>query len=136
MVNFFNFTQHPRVINVSLPFISNDLLIEVFLRSHAVILPYKWGTHSGQVELARDCGCHVVVTDVGYYKEQWDKINIWNISDNKYREFSSRYTNCLIDVFGKESLNPAGYSRQKELQEIIQQQVKVYAELINKHEQK
>jgi len=25
---------------------------------------------SGQIEQAKDCGCHVVVSDVGFYKEQ------------------------------------------------------------------
>ena len=136
MITFFKLTQHPRISNISLPFIPNDLLVEAFLKSHAVILSCKWGTHSGQVELAKDCGCHVIVTDVGYYKEQWDKINIWNISDNKYEEFPSRYTNCLTEVFGKEPLTPAGYSRQEELKEIIRQHVKVYTELISKSERK
>lgn len=136
MINFFKLTQHPRVTNLSLPNFSNQLLAEAFLKSHAVILPYKWGTHSGQIELARDCGCHVVVTDVGYYREQWDQISVWNISDNKYLEFPNRYTNCLIDVYEKDSLSPVGSSRLNELQMMIIQHVDIYNTLINKNEQK
>ncbi|NMB91831.1 glycosyltransferase [candidate division WWE3 bacterium] len=136
MITFYELTQNPRIINVSLPFIPNELITEAFLKSHAIILPYKWGTHSGQIEQAKDCGCHVVVTDVGYYKEQWDKINTWSIADNKVEEFPTRYTNCLMEVYKKEPLKPAGYSRQEELQRIIQQHVVVYKNLISTHEQK
>jgi glycosyltransferase involved in cell wall biosynthesis len=36
----------------------------------AMILPYIWGTHSGQLELAADTGVLPIVTDVGHYRDQ------------------------------------------------------------------
>ena len=35
------------------------------------VLPYRFGTHSGWLELCRDLGTAVVVPDCGYYAEQW-----------------------------------------------------------------
>lgn len=131
MITFFNLTLHPRIINISLPFIPDDTVTEAFLRSHAVILPYKWGTHSGQIELAKDCGCHVVVTDVGFYKEQWKQVHIWKASDNKIDKFPSRYTNRLLEVYKKEPLKPAGMSRAKEHQKLLKLHVKIYSKLIS-----
>jgi beta-1,4-mannosyltransferase len=36
----------------------------------ALVLPYRWGTHSGLVELAADLGLPVVAADVGYLRDQ------------------------------------------------------------------
>lgn len=35
------------------------------------VLPYRFGTHSGWLELCRDLGTAVVTPDCGYYAEQW-----------------------------------------------------------------
>lgn len=39
-------------------------------RSHALVLPYTHGTHSGMVELAADIGVPVIATAVGHLAEQ------------------------------------------------------------------
>jgi hypothetical protein len=36
----------------------------------AMVLPYVWGSHSGQIELAHDLGMAVVATDTGHYRAQ------------------------------------------------------------------
>ena len=36
----------------------------------ALVLPYRWGTHSGLLELAADVGVPVIAADVGYLREQ------------------------------------------------------------------
>lgn len=36
----------------------------------ALLLPYRWGTHSGLLELATDLGTSVIVSDVGYLPQQ------------------------------------------------------------------
>jgi glycosyltransferase involved in cell wall biosynthesis len=131
MIEFYKLTQNHRVKSLSLPNIPNDLITESFLKSHAVILPYKWGTHSGQVELAKDCGCHVVSTNVGFFKEQNHNINTWDISDNNFEKFPGRYTNCLIDVYNKKSLEPAGLTRSKELKNLIEMHLSIYKKLLN-----
>lgn len=39
----------------------------------ALILPYKWGTHSGQLELAFDLGVLPITSTVGYLHEQYQR---------------------------------------------------------------
>lgn len=50
----------------------DDDLARFVLASDAMILPYAWGSHSGQIELAADLGIPVVATRVGHYAEQCD----------------------------------------------------------------
>ena len=38
------------------------------------MLPHRWGTHSGWLELARDLGTRVVAPDCGFYAEQWSEV--------------------------------------------------------------
>lgn len=38
------------------------------------VLPYRFGTHSGWLELCRDLGTRVVAPDCGYYREQWEEV--------------------------------------------------------------
>ncbi len=45
-------------------------LCERLLRADALLLPYRWGTHSGLLELCADLGVPVVAGDVGYLREQ------------------------------------------------------------------
>jgi glycosyltransferase involved in cell wall biosynthesis len=60
------FWVHPRF---------SDAELERYLRRAAVtVLPHRWGTHSGWLELARDLGTRVVAPDCGYYREQWDGV--------------------------------------------------------------
>jgi len=127
---FFSLLQNSRIKSISLPNIENDLLIELFLKSHAIILPYKWGTHSGQIELAKDCGCHVVVSDVGFYKEQWQDVCLWKTTDKKYSEYPIRYTDALIDVCRRKSIQPMGNIREKEFKLILKKHLEVYSSLI------
>lgn len=52
-----------------------DLQLERYLRrAHVTVLPYRWGTHSGWLELARDLGTRVVAPSCGYYAEQWSEV--------------------------------------------------------------
>lgn len=132
MLHFYNIIQHPRIEIISLPEISNEKIIEAFIKSHAIILPYKWGTHSGQIELARDCGCHVAVSNVGFYKEQWDKIHLWNIIDKKFSEFPKRYTNTLINIYHQKPLKPVSNSRKIEFRKIFNDHLETYKELLLK----
>lgn len=39
----------------------------------ALILPYKWGTHSGQLELAFDLGVPPIASTIGYLREQHEQ---------------------------------------------------------------
>lgn len=127
---FYELTKDPRIINLSLPEISNDELNKAFLRSHAVIIAYKWGTHSGQIEQAKDCGCHAVASDVGFYKEQWEDVCLYHYNENDSLETARNYTNALIEASKRPSIKPMGMSRLAELDKSIEDHVRIYTELL------
>lgn len=53
----------------------DDLALERYLRrAHVSVLPYRWGTHSGWLELARDLGTRTVAPSCGHYAEQWSDV--------------------------------------------------------------
>ena len=53
----------------------DDAELERYLRrAQVTVLPHRWGTHSGWLELARDLGTRVVAPDCGYYAEQWPEV--------------------------------------------------------------
>jgi hypothetical protein len=56
----------------------DDRQLEQYLREVDVsVLPYRFGTHSGWLELCRDLGTAVVVPDCGFYAEQWPGANVF-----------------------------------------------------------
>jgi hypothetical protein len=60
------FAIHPRF---------SDAGLERYLRKGQVtVLPHRWGSHSGWLELARDLGSRVVAPDCGYYRDQWAEV--------------------------------------------------------------
>ncbi len=53
----------------------DDPELERYLRAlHVSVLPYRFGTHSGWLELARDLGTRVVAPSCGHYADQWDQV--------------------------------------------------------------
>lgn len=52
----------------------DDQLIALLDRAHVSVLPYRFGTHSGWLELCRDRGTRVVVPSCGYFAEQWSDV--------------------------------------------------------------
>ncbi len=132
LLEFQELIENPRIKTICMENISDEVIIKAFTSSHAVILPYLWGTHSGQLEMARDCGCHVAASDVGYYKEQWDAISSWETFPKWDNTQSKHYQDALIDVYKRESLKPAGYWRSKEFEEdILHPHLELYNNLIN-----
>ena len=45
-------------------------LCRELVAADALVLPYRWGTHSGLLELAADLGVPLIAADVGYLREQ------------------------------------------------------------------
>lgn len=134
LLAFREIIQNPRIIKISSPDIPNEVITRAFLKSHAIILPYKWGTHSGQIELAKDCGCHIVASNVGFYKEQWNRVRLYDVTDGKDEEFSKRFTKALIEVYREKPLSPAGHERKVEFEKIVLGHVKAYQELLRKNQ--
>lgn len=127
---FQELVKNPRITTICMETIPDEVIIKAFVSSHAIILPYLWGTHSGQLEMARDCGCHVVVSDVGYYKEQWDEVRTWAASQEWDLDQSRRYQEALTDVYIREPLKPAGYGRLKEfVEDILRPHLELYNNL-------
>lgn len=59
------------------PRLPHDDLVALVAASHAVVLPYRYGTHSGWLELARDVGTHVVAPSCGHYAAQWPAVETY-----------------------------------------------------------
>lgn len=118
-----------RIKVISLPNISNELINKVFCSSHICILPYLWGTHSGQVELSIDCGCRPVISNVGFYKEQSKRIVEFKY-DNNLKKFSNNFIDSAVKAYKMPLMKPGGLSREKELKEIVKKHVKVYKSVL------
>lgn len=120
--------RNSRIETICMKDIPDMVMVHAFLRSHAIILPYCWGTHSGQLELARDCGCHVAATDVGFYTEQWEDAKTWSRDAGKKE--SASYTDILTNIHRLPSLEPAGLSRAVEFANILAEHKRIYQSLI------
>lgn len=114
---------------IAKPEISNNSLNKIFCESHICFLPYLWGTHSGQIELCRDCGCYPVISDVGFYKEQYKKTVIFRKS-NDLKSFRNNFIKALIDTYNKTILKPNPKERELEFEIILNKHISLYKKLI------
>lgn len=64
----------PRLRVDLLPFPSDEEVVEAALDCDALILPYRWATHSGQLELAFDLGLTAVASRVGSLHDQYRQL--------------------------------------------------------------
>ena len=56
----------------------SDRELERYVRyAHATVLPHRWGTHSGWLEMARDLGTAVVAPSCGHYRDQWSQVHLY-----------------------------------------------------------
>jgi len=53
------------------PFPDDDEIADFVSSLDVLVLPYLFGTHSGQLELAKDLGVRVIAPGFGCYREQW-----------------------------------------------------------------
>lgn len=118
-----------RIKVVSSPEISNQLISQVFCKSHVCLLPYLWGTHSGQIELAKDAGCYPVVSNVGFYKEQSNQIIEFEYS-NKPGVFAYNFTEAMIKAYSMSYLKPQTSRRKVEFAKILQTHTDVYKSVL------
>ncbi|MFI1648631.1 hypothetical protein ACH4XT_17060 [Streptomyces avidinii] len=63
----------PRLRIDVLPHPTDEDVVDTALGCDALVLPYRWGSHSGQLELAFDLGLVPVVSAVGYVRDQYDR---------------------------------------------------------------
>ena len=88
------------------PFPSDQEIAEFVFASNAIILPYLWGAHSGQMELAFDLGVPVIATNVGHYDEQYNFIKgyvpepIWiDWNDGNEYQYGSRILAAMLQAY-------------------------------------
>ncbi|MBV2365330.1 hypothetical protein ACFPZ0_14010 [Streptomonospora nanhaiensis] len=62
-----------RVITTMRPYPTDREVVEAALAADALLLPYLWATHSGQLELAFDLGMLAVASSVGHLPEQAER---------------------------------------------------------------
>ena len=103
----------------------DEALAGVFCESHVCMLPYLWGTHSGQVELSRDCGCYPVISNVGFYREQSDQVVEFNYNDD-ISVFVRNFVTALTKARSMSLLVPNPGLRKYEFKAILQQHLGVY----------
>ncbi|MFH1472922.1 MAG: glycosyltransferase [bacterium] len=132
-LKFWNLVNSSERINIiSLSEISNDLLYSNFLKSHVCLLPYLWGTHSGQIELSRDSMCQVVVSDVGFYKEQNNNIIEYKLSENP-SSTATNFTEAMIEAYKRPLSKSLDIDREEEFSKILEEHIKIYKKYLNKN---
>jgi hypothetical protein len=119
------------------PFVSDSDIIEFLRTTSILVLPYRFGTHSGQLELAFDLGLVPVITNVGHYAEQWQRV-----AAHVPRPLFVNWTDGNADAYGQRLLGamwqatsatrptrPADLHefRRAESREILASYAKVYA---------
>ncbi|KKP92965.1 MAG: hypothetical protein UR98_C0014G0009 [Parcubacteria group bacterium GW2011_GWA1_36_12] len=120
-----------RIHIISQPEVSNEYLTQLFCQQHVCMLPYLWGTHSGQIELAKDCGCWPVISNVGFFKEQGAEIIEFNYSNN-LSEFADNLIGALIKARNADLLSPQPANREKEMNEISRAHIQIYRSLLSR----
>ena len=60
----------PRIEVTMRGFPSDDDIIDAGRQADVLVMPYRWGTHSGQLEFAFDLGLLPLSSDVGYLRDQ------------------------------------------------------------------
>lgn len=112
------------------PFPSDNQIAEFLLGVDILIMPYRWGTHSGQLELAFDLGVVPVISDVGYYCDQYEELKeiveqpVWfNWSDGNEFAYGAR----LLDAIGK------GWEKMQHMQSLYSREMLHQHRIIEHH---
>ncbi|MFE9244947.1 hypothetical protein [Nocardiopsis sp. NPDC006938] len=84
------------------PFPTDEEVADTAVGCDALILPYKWGTHSGQLELAFDLGLLPITSMAGYLYEQYQQHEglapepVWfDWSDGNAYSYGERFLRAL-----------------------------------------
>ncbi len=85
----------------------DHLDLERYLRrAHVTVLPYRWGTHSGWLELARDLGTRVVAPSCGRYAEQWSDVVTYGY-DEEHGLDAAGLADAVADALSRPAPAPA-----------------------------
>ncbi|MDQ4147100.1 MAG: hypothetical protein M3120_05360 [Pseudomonadota bacterium] len=85
------------------PSLTDDQVIDLVSNCDILLMPYVWGSHSAQLEQAFDLNLLPVISNVGFYYDQWQVVQdyvpepIWfDWSDGNVFHYGSRLTEALL----------------------------------------
>lgn len=125
----------------------DEEMVNIFLDADVLVLPYKSAGHSGQLELAFDCGLPVVASNVGFLSDQcsaWpeeEKASTFFIdwSDGKYWQYQQRLVAVIDDALQFARLNERRKAierrqdyRSREHMQILHAHANIYKEAVLK----
>ena len=87
-------------------YFAHDELVAYLRRLHASVLPYRFGTHSGWLELCRDLGVAVVAPDCGFYAQQWPAVTTYANNERTGLDPDS-LRRCVRQAAGADRPDPA-----------------------------
>jgi len=124
------------------PHLSDNQIIDLLSGCDVLLMPYLWGSHSGQLEQAFDMNLLPVSSDVGYYKDQWRQVQsyvpepVWfNWSDGNIYNYGSRLTEALQTAQAQALRHKKGprekfrQYRLQEYQDMLQFHARLYGEV-------
>ena len=60
---------------------SDTRMLQDLVDLDVLVLPYGFGSHSGLLELCHDVGTRVVAPDIGFYRDQWDDVELFHLEE-------------------------------------------------------
>ncbi len=108
----------------------DDLELERYVRrSHVTVIPHRWGTHSGWLELARDLGTTVVAPSCGHYAGQWDAVVTYS-HDERHGLDDASLISAVARAVGEPAPSPAERGeRLRDLEDVRRTHAEVYADV-------
>jgi glycosyltransferase involved in cell wall biosynthesis len=112
----------------------SDAELATYLRSLDVsVLPYRFGTHSGWLELCRDLGVAVVAPDCGFYAEQWAAVRTYGNNESTGLDPDS-LRRAVRDALATPRPDPADPDqRRAEREQVRAAHARVYTEAVRAH---
>jgi len=104
--------------------VTDDELYAEMIRHAAVLLPYRWGSHSGMIELAKDLGVPSIVYDTGHYEDQHPSFLVPYETDET--DQLAAIVHALNELRTGDVSPLATANRMKELDEFVQNYRQVY----------
>jgi hypothetical protein len=131
--------RDPRIRLTMRPYPTDEEVVRAGLASDALLLPYLWGSHSGQLELAFDLNLLPVCSLTGHLREQYER-HQGLVDEPEWFDWSQGHPNLFGEKFlsaleeaaarldaGPRRLDPAFLDyRAHEHQEILGQYGRLY----------
>jgi glycosyltransferase involved in cell wall biosynthesis len=129
-------TDPRRMLLFIFPSLTDEQIIDFISECDILMMPYLWGSHSGQLELAFDMNVIPVISNVGYYHDQWKVVSeyvpepiIFNWSDERFFNYGNRLVEALMTSYSKTEMYRAMPVNEK----FRQYRIKEHEEILKMH---